>query len=185
MGTELPPSVSGALVRELRLAAEEMLGADLVTSALASVPQETRDDFENALPVGWVPISSVERAFEAIATAAGRGVEDLHVELARESVERTLKTFWRLLLRVTSDAALISRTPVIYSQSYNRGRIVPTIPSPGRGEIALVDWPDAAAWPIRGTRVGVETVLRLAGRRDVRVEGRRTPTGALYVATWS
>ena len=37
---------------------------------------------------------------------------------------------------------------------------------------------------VRGTRVVIETVLRLAGRTSVRVSGERTPDGVVYTTTW-
>jgi hypothetical protein len=181
---EAPPSVSGTLVRGLLEVARDVVGADTMARAFNNTPPGERTAVESALPGGWVPIASVERSFMSIADAAGRDLPGLHLELARISVERALKTFWRMLLRLTTDEALVSRTPIIFGKSYNRGRLVPTIVSPGRGEVRLIDWPEAPDWPLRGTRVGVETVLRVAGRKDVRIDMQRTPTGALYVATW-
>jgi hypothetical protein len=176
--------VSGTLIRGLVEVARAVVGPDTVARAFGNAEPGARAAVEGALPGGWVPIVSVERAFASIADAAGRDLPGLHLELARISVERALKTFWRMLLRLTSDEALVRRTPIIFGKSYNRGRLEPRIVSPGRGEVRLVDWPHAPDWPVRGTRVGVETVLRVAGRKDVRVETQRTPTGALYIATW-
>ena len=51
--------------------------------------------------------------------------------------------------------------------------------------ILILDWPDAPDWPLRGSRAGIETVMTAAGRRDVRVEARRTPEGAVFVITWA
>jgi hypothetical protein len=87
-------------------------------------------------------------------------------------------------LRLTTDKALISRTPVIFGKSYDRGRLEADIPKPGHGEILLLDWPDVPPWPLRATRIGVQTVLSIAGRKDVRVECTRTAAGAHYIATW-
>jgi hypothetical protein len=178
------PSMSGTLVRGLFEVAREALGDGAVEQGLSSVPAADRAVLTEALPGSWVPIDTVERGFAAVARGVGRDLPSLHVELARMSVERALKTFWRLLLRLTSDEALVSRTPVIFGKAYNRGRLVPSIPVPGRGEIELVDWPHMPDWPIRGTRAGIEAVLRAAGRKGVVVEGRRTPTGAMYTVTW-
>lgn len=178
------PSMSGTLVRGLLDVAREALGDETVERGLSATAPAERAAVTQSLPGSWVPLDTVERVFAALAHAAERDLASLHVELARLSVERALKTFWRLLLRFTSDEALVSRTPVIFGKAYNRGRIVPSIPAPGRGEIELVDWPDMPDWPIRGTRAGIEAVLRAAGRRDVAVEGRRTATGAVYTATW-
>jgi len=178
------PCMSGTLATGLVAVARETLGPELVERALARIPAETRALVDAALPGAWIPISAMETAFSAIAAESGRDIGTLHTELARISVERALKTFWRLLLRFTTDEALVTRTPVIFGKAYNRGRLVATIPRPNRGEVELLDWPDVPDWPIRGSRVGIEAVLRAAGRKDVRVEGHRTPTGALYVATW-
>jgi hypothetical protein len=178
------PCMSGTLVKGLFEVAREALGDEIVERGLSLTPEAARSMVVDALPGSWVPIETVELVFGAVARAAGRELPELHVELARMSVGRALKTFWRLLLRFTTDEALVSRTPVIFGKAYNRGRLIPSIPVPGRSEIVLADWPDVPDWPIRGTRAGIEAVLRAAGRKDVRVEGRRTATGATYVATW-
>lgn len=89
-----------------------------------------------------------------------------------------------MLLRLTSDSALVSRTPVLYAKSYNRGRLVASIVFGGRGHVELLDWPDVPDWPIRGTQAGIETGLEIAGRRNVRVEPTRTRTGASFHVTW-
>ena len=178
------PSVSGTLVTGLFDAAREKLGRAVVDGALASLPAAARAAIATALPGAWVPLVDAELALGRLADAVGRDVAALHEELARANVERTLRTVWRLLLRFTSDEALVSRTPVIFSKAYNRGRLVPRIPQPGRGEIELVDWPRTPDWPFRGTKVGIEMVLTLAGRQEVRVEGKKTATGAAFVASW-
>jgi hypothetical protein len=172
------------LIHELLAATRDVVGRDTVALALSRVSASVRDDVEGALPGSWVPISSIEHVFGAIAAASGRDIVGLHNEVARISVERALKSVWRLLLRLTTDEALVSRTPVIFSKAYNRGRLIPAVTGLGRGEVQLVDWPDAPEWPVRGTRVGIETVLRVAGRKEVRAEVRRTATGAFYVVTW-
>jgi hypothetical protein len=183
-GENSPPKMSGTLAKGLLEVARDALGRDVVERGLVRAPGEARALLEDALPGTWVPIDSVESVFASIAEAAGRDLPSLHVELARLSVERALKSFWRLLLRFTSDEALVTRTPVIFGKAYDRGRLIPNIPTPGRAEIQLVDWPDVPEWPIRGTRAGIEAVLRTAGRKDVRVDGSRTEVGATYLATW-
>jgi hypothetical protein len=156
-----------------------------MSAALSRLPPEVRQTFETMTPVGWVPIDTMERVFTEIAVELRTSVRELHVRVAEVSIERTFRTFWRMLLKVTTDRALVSLTPVIFAKSYNRGRLVAEVPEPGRGEIELLDWPDAPEWPIRATRIGIETVLRVAGRTDARVQAERTPTGAKYAATWA
>lgn len=151
---------------------------------MSALPPAIRTQVGDAIPGHWVPIVTAEEAFRAIAHAAERDWPTLHGELARHTVERAYRTFWRMLLRLTSDSALVSRTPVIFGKSYNRGRLVASIPFSGRGEVELLDWVDVPDWPIRGTQAGIETGLRIAGRRNVRVESTRTRTGASFHVTW-
>lgn len=178
------PSVSGTLVIGLTDVARETLGSEVVSRGFAAAPAHARSLVESALPGHWVPLEAAELTFGALARSVNRDLPSLHTELARLSVERALKTFWRLLLRFTTDEALVSRTPLIFGKSYNRGTLVAKVTRPGRGEIRLLDWPDVPDWPIRGSAVGIETALRAAGRKEVRVEGQRSSTGALYIAEW-
>ncbi|HMJ14250.1 MAG TPA: hypothetical protein VK524_22700, partial [Polyangiaceae bacterium] len=143
-----------------------------------------RRDFENITSLGWVPISSMESVFAELAAARGQSVTELHEEVARISTERTLRTVWRMLLRLTTDEALINRARVLFSRSYNRGKLEVFITAPGRAEATLQDWPGAPAWTLRGTRIGIETALRLAGRNNVRVSYERRPFGAVFAVTW-
>jgi len=178
------PSVSGTLIHSLVEVAREKLGYNVVASGFASAPGNAGALVVAATPGQWLPVAAVESAFESVAKAAGRDLPSLHVELARIGVERAFRRFWRILLKVTSDAALVSRTPVIFAKSYNRGRLVPAIVAPGRGHVELVDWPHAPEWPVRGTRVGIEAALTIAGRQNAHAEVRRSPTGAVYTVTW-
>jgi hypothetical protein len=175
--------VSGTLINALVEVAGELLGSDVVDTGFGNAGHSGILG-RGALPGTWIPLVATEEAFESLARAAGRDLPSLHVELARVSIDRALRRFWKLLLKLTSDEALISRSPVIFARSYNRGRLVSSIPEPGVGEVRLLDWPDAPEWVFRGTHVGIEAALSIAGRKDVRAEGRRTPTGAIYAVTW-
>ena len=178
------PCVSGPLACGLRDVAAELLGPDAVTRALSRVDADTKARYETLTAVEWVPIKTMETVFGELAKETGTTVGMLHEKVAVISIERTMRTFWRLLLRLTTDNALISRTPVIFAKSYDHGRLEAVIPEPGRGEITLHDWLDVPEWPLRATRIGVQTVLSIAGRKDVRVQCRRSNTGASYLATW-
>jgi hypothetical protein len=143
-----------------------------------------RAEVEAAQPVGWVPIDAVEQTFEALSAEVGTTVAELHERVARRSIDLTIRKFWRLFLRVTTDSALVSRAPSMFSRSYNRGRLESKVTSSGRGESRLHDWPNAPEWPLRGTRIGIEVSLGIAGRKDVRATCTRTPTGAVFIVTW-
>jgi len=176
--------VSSALAVGLRDVAAEIVGADTAARALARLTPEDRERYLGLLPLGWTPIALMESAFGAIAGEVGRSVADLHTEVARVSVARTLRTVWRVLLRFTSESALIARTPVIYGRSYNRGRLEAQVLESGRGDIALLDWPGVPDWPLRAVSIGVATVLDVSGRRGAKVTWSRTPRGAHFLAQW-
>jgi hypothetical protein len=114
--------------------------------------------------------------------AAHRDYLDLQDEVARATIERSLRSIWRVFLRVTTNEAIISRVPIIYSKSYNKGRIVVSFPRPDRAVVELCDWPNAPAHIVRTTRVGIEVTLRAAGRPAAHVSLERSPGGAIYVA---
>ena len=179
-----PPCVAGALACGLREVLADVVGRDLIESALTCATPEVKLAWRAATPIGWVPINVLESVFGEVARLVERDIADLHTEVARISIERTMRTLWRLLLRFTTDQALVSRTPVIYGKSYNRGRLEANIPTNGHADIRLLDWPAAPEWPLRATKIGIETVLRIAGRQDVRIIYARTPDGAQYTATW-
>jgi hypothetical protein len=176
--------VSGALATNLRAVITDMIGDDAMRAALGRVPASVRHDFEAVTAMGWVPIASMEAVFAEVARQRGQGVAELHEEVARIGVERTLRTVWRMLLRMTTDHALINRAPVLFTRAYNRGRLEALIPAPGRAQATLYDWPNAPEWVLRGTRIGIETSLRLAGRNQVRVTWERRPYGAFFAVTW-
>lgn len=176
--------VSGALVCSLRDVVCESVGQEAVGRALTRVPDEMRTRYEFATTMGWVPIDTMERVFAAIADEVRRSPDELHESVARRSIERTMQTVWRVLLRLTSDRALVSRAPVLFAKAYNRGRLEASFPKPCLAELRLYDWPDPPAWPLRATRIGIETALRLGNRKNVVVRANRASGGATFTATW-
>ena len=130
-------------------------------------------------------ISTIEAFYEALAKQLGRTVADVHTEVGRLAVERTLKTLWRVFLRFTSDEALITRSPVIFTKSYDRGRVIATISRPGHGLATLLDWPDVGDFPVRGLCNGIATLLTVAGRKNASARvASRTPEQTVIAVTW-
>jgi hypothetical protein len=178
------PSLSGISVRDTFLMLEEMVGADVVRRALASLPDAQRQQLEQAIALSWIPMSLVGAVVDEVARLAHRDPELLIDEAVRRAVSYTFKTAWRLLLRVTTDEALIARTPIIYAKSRNVGHLAAALKSHGRAELTLTDWPAVSDRQLRTIGIAVQTVLELAGRRNVRIQGQRTLQGAQYALTW-
>jgi hypothetical protein len=178
------PSAAGATIQGLRRALEEIVGVNVVASALKKLPVKVREDFDPVTPMTWVPLTSSNMVVEYIAAEACRNSDDLMDEAVRRTAEQMFRTSWRLLLRFTTDHALIARTPVIYSKWRNIGALESNLLGQGRSEILLRGWPGVSERNVRTLAVSIETVLRLAGRRAVRIEYTRTADGARYLAFW-
>lgn len=176
---------SGALVLEERKVLEEMVGRDALRRALDSLPDPIRREYELLTAAERIRVPTVEAVYEAAAREIGREPLRLHRDIVRTGVERTLKTLWRMLLRFTTDEALVARTPLIYSRTFDTGRLESRIVSPGLAHIRLTGWPDVSEMQMNGLATGIETVLRCAGRKNVRVTYDRASDGAIIIATWS
>lgn len=178
------PSITGTIVGQHLAVLRERYGSESVDRVLASLDDTTRDDVAHASPLGWVPVQTFERFYDAMAAGLQRDVAELHTEVSRASVENTFRTLWRLLLRFTSDEALVSRTPLIHSRTYNTGALASSFPGPGRADIELTGWPRTPAIVRRGLCVGISTVLTLAGRQNVTITDEPTADGARFQASW-
>lgn len=175
--------MSGAVMTTGRDVTRQIIGTLAYERALGAVPAHVAAEYRRVTPLTWVPLAIVEPVIHAMGEAAGRDPMDLQDEVARVTVERSLRSIWRVFLRLTSNEALLSRVPVIYSKSYNRGRLSTSFPRPDRAIVELTAWPNAPQHILRSTRVGLEATFQAAGRPSARVSLERTSTGALYIAS--
>ena len=178
------PSASGISIIDLRAALEEIVGKDVVASALAGLPSETRSEFVEITAISWVPLTTVTRVVDAIAAAAKVNPERLIDDAVRRAVERTFKTVWRVMLRFTTDAALIARTPVVYSLSRNIGKLTAKVVTPGKSEVTLTEWPGISPRHVRTLGISIVTVVTLAGRKDATITSTPTQDGAVFHLSW-
>ncbi|MBX3249851.1 MAG: hypothetical protein KF901_21920 [Myxococcales bacterium] len=176
---------SGATTRDAHAILERLVGAEVVARALQRLPTDERQVYEGATSVSWIDCDVVEHVYEAIAAEAGRDVPSLQAEVMRAGVERTVHSLWRILLRFTSDNALVTRTPLFYRKVFDKGEMVSRVVERGRAEIEMRGFPEMSDFHLRGLMVGIQCVLEAAGRRDVRMRPQRTREGARIDATWS
>ena len=178
------PTISGALITQHRAILVELVGESVLTSALGKLSPADREVLENGTSLSFIPIRAADAMYKAIGKESGRDYVHLHETVSRTAVDRALKTIWRLLLRFTSDEALVARTPVIFTKAFPQGVLHPRIVGPGRAEIRVESWPHMPEYAIRGTRVAVESVLRLAGRSNVKITAEPSHDGVVYHASW-
>ena len=184
-----PPSegvcISGAMVLNNVRAFAEIVGQPTVDAALAGLPGELVNEFRAVVPAAWVPMRVVDEIFAAIALASGRDLEELFPLAVERGVEQTLTSVWRVLMRFTTDAMLISAAPRIFRKTYDRGRLSATFPAPRCAEVVLNEWPNPPKYRLLAIAAGIRTVLRLAGRVDPRTRISRTDDGARFEVRWS
>jgi hypothetical protein len=178
-------NVSGGLIADQRETLGNILGPEGYEVVMRSVPAEVRAAYEGAISVGWVPTDAVDSVVTAAAHHLGKPVLAFHAELTRRNMENTLGTIWRVLLRFTSDSALIQRTPLFYRKTFDVGSLEGDIPEPGHAVTTLRGYPDISDIHITGLRVGIESVLSAAGRQNVRGRQDRTADGAIIECWWT
>src|SRR5438094_631452 len=115
--------VSGTIVLDERKVMEQLYGAEVVAKTLASMPEAARRELEELLPVSWITLETSDGMVVALAKQLGRPTLEVHTEVVRKSVARTLHTLWRVLLHFTTDEALVRRTPLLYSKTCDLGEL--------------------------------------------------------------
>lgn len=177
--------MSGALIIDQRSGLQCLLGEEDYRLVLSQLPAEVRETYESAMGVSWVPCGHVDKVITAAAHHVGRHPLEFHAELSRQNVERTLRGTWRVLLRFTGDRAIVQRTPLMYRKTFDTGELEGTIIEPGHAEVTLHGWPEISDIHLVGLQMGIETVLSITGRPNVRCSRRRTPEGAVFDLRWS
>jgi hypothetical protein len=180
----LIPSIAGVGALHLFQALEEIVGSEAYQAAFERLPAAVRRELGAISAVSWAPISLTEQVVEEIARNAGLEVEALFDQAVRRAAEHTLKTVWRMFLRITSDDALIKRAGLLYSRSRNVGQLHARMVAPGHAEFLLTDWPNVPERELRLIGINIDGALTLAGRHDVRLRVARTADGSRYELHW-
>jgi hypothetical protein len=176
--------MSGALAVDELAILRRQIGDGPYERTIASLPDTTRAELRALTSIGWIEAELIKSVFVAAAQVTGLPAELVHRNAVRAGVEQTFRSLWRLLLRVTTDSALVSRTPLFYAKTYDTGTLRARITAPGRAELVLEGWPSAEEFSMRGLAIGIETTLLLAGRQGAKVTFEHTPDGARFAASW-
>jgi hypothetical protein len=178
------PSISGISALDCFAVMEQLVGSAAFARGRQRLSTEVQRELDSISAVSWVSNSAVNQLMDEVARAAERDPEELIDQTVRISAERMFKTVWRVLLRMTSDEALIKRTPMFYARSRNTGQVASRIIAPGRAELLLTAWPDVSDRTLRTIGVGIQCVVELAGRQQVRMTYTRTAEGGRYEIRW-
>jgi len=169
--------LSGAIVLGNLRSLRAIAGDSAFSRAMDSIDPEVRSCIAEATTLSWVPIPHMEQLIRACAAEAGRDSHDLACEMAEQSLEHNLRTLWRVLLRFTSDDSLLQRVSLYYARSYDGGRAEAAVIAPGRAVCRVTERPGMTRMSRDIFATGVKTLLRVAGREQVRVEPRATRDG--------
>jgi hypothetical protein len=125
--------------------------------------------------------------FTALKTAVARQARTDPMQLHRKVVElgiiRTL-SLWRVLVRQASDEFLIRKTHLVWTKTFDRGEVAAKIAEPGRAEIVVTGWNQIPDFDAEGVAAGIESILKVAGRKDVHVIWELQLGGARFIAIW-
>ena len=177
--------MSGALACDELLVLRKQIGDVAYAQTIAALAAEVREDVLALTSVATINVEHIKAVFVAAAKVTGRAPEEVHHDAVFGGTEHTFRNVWRLLLRVTTDNAIITRVPAIYAKSYDIGTLTARITAPGRAEFVLDGWPDGEEFSMRGVGIATEATLTLAGRKDVKAKFYRTANGARFLVSWA
>lgn len=183
VATSDEPAIYGAVIVVMRPVLIDYVGKSTYDRALHAISPADAEAYDRTNALGWVPVRSVEAVARACAEIKGEDWRALNDEVSRRGARKTYNTLWRVFMRFSSDEALMTRGPMIFGKTYNRGSVRTEFPEPGRARL-LLDWPNAPDLVVRTMRVGAEEMLLAGGREGVRVQIERSQRGATFLCQW-
>ena len=180
----LEARVSGQVVRDQLAVYEHKLGRDAIARALSRLAADERREIEELLPISWIRCATWTKAVMSFATEAGRAPMELDAEIVNAGLEKTFNTVWRVLLRFTTDEALMKRTSQLWRKTFDTGAMVAEFPGKNRAKLTVTEFPDLHDLDVQGTAIAIKKVLELGGRKKVTVRHRRTSDGVVFEAAW-
>jgi len=182
--TSVAPRVSGAVILKQIESLTQLYGRDTYDRALALLPDGPRRDVEELLAISWIPAPTAQRLKDAVAALVGRTSEEVQVQVVQASLGQIINAFWRFLLRQVSDEALVKRTPLLYSRTFDRGELVAQVIEPGHASFELLGWPEMSDYDALGLATGIAFVLEHAGRKGAAGRWSRSGGRVIFEASW-
>jgi hypothetical protein len=184
-GTPQVPCSAGIAITDGVRELADLVGQEVVDQALATLALDQRAELESATALSWIRVSTSAALFDAAARLAKHEPEPMVDEITRRATKRTFTTAWRMLVRLTTDEAMIKRAPTMYARGRNTGRLTAGMREPGLAALELTGWPGAPKRQIRVFGISMQTIALLSGRRDVAIQIEHTREGAQYELRWA
>lgn len=177
--------MSGALVKSYLETFERLFGDEVVRRATNELPTSLQAELEALVAAAWMPVTDVDRLFEAYAAVTNRPADELVQEVVASGHRATYGRVWKSLLRLTAPKVLLTRASTMFAKSYSHGVLTAKRSDTKFASlIRLTHWPSISDLRLLGTATGIRTVLELTGRGGVEVSFERTPEGADFAAHW-
>ena len=178
------PRVSGAIILDqVRVAADEH-GEAVLKRARESLPPAMQDELASMLAISWIDSRTAMEFKNAVAREIGKDPIDFQRWVARAAVLRTINQVWRALLSRVNDGALIRRAPLLYSKTFDRGRLVVLKNDDTSAHLLVTGWHSMPDYDCIGLSSGIEAVLESTGRKGARSKFSHGSSGVTFEVTW-
>src|SRR5262245_61738790 len=102
--------IFGAVLLEQRKVLAELAGEELLESIVGGLPQDQREEYDGLTLLSWCRHTTATEVVVRVGAALGKKPDVFQAEVVRAGVERLFTGIWKVLLRLSSDDALIKRT---------------------------------------------------------------------------
>jgi hypothetical protein len=175
--------IFGAVLLEQRKVLRELAGDDVLARVIAQLPEDRRAEYEGLTLLSWCRHSTATNVIGGVGQALGKRPEVFQAEVVRAGVERLFGGMWKVLIRFSSDEALIKRSALLYSKACDRGRLSAEPLGPGHVKLVLSEWPDVPDMAVIALVAGIESVLEVVGRKPTITWKREPPLVVFDVRT--
>lgn len=171
--------IFGAVLLEQRKVLEELAGREVVARVVARLPRDRREEYDGLGFLSWCRHSTATEVVVEVGREIGKLPEAFQAEVVRAGVERTFGGVWKVLLKLSSDDALIKRSALLYSKACDRGRMTAASLAPGHVKLTLSEWPDIPDLGAIALAAGIEAVLNVVDR-GATITWRREPPVVVF-----
>jgi hypothetical protein len=178
------PRLAGTILLDQMAAIIEAHGESVLTTARATLPTERQRDLDALTPISWVDVHLARDLKNAVALGLGRDPIEFQRWVVHAAVGHTIHKFWRILLARVWDGAIVTRTPVIYAKTFDRGVLCVASYGDRAADLVLTGWSTMPEYDAIGLSAGIEAVLEYSGRKNARVRFARKDDAVTFHLTW-
>jgi hypothetical protein len=178
------PRLAGTVLLDQMEAIADAYGKDALARARATLPTDLQRDLDALMPISWVDVRLAKKLKDAVALEVGKDPIVFQKWVVRAAVGNTVNRFWRVLLARVWDSAIIARTPIVYTKTFDRGELKVSSYTDRAAELCLTGWSTMPEYDAIGLAAGIEAVLEYSGRRNAHVRFTRRDGTVTFHLNW-